>query len=235
MTNRGKPPATRAASPAELRQIYQTLLQQTEEERAHVARQIHNDVGQSLTAIKMALKGAQRQINAGQATVGERLELAERLLDETIQRVRQIAADLRPGLLDHFGLGAAVEWQMQQFCAQSGRPYHLQVTVDEKQITPVMAIVAFRILQEALATMRPVVTMPAIHVDLTMNADALHLAVQTSASATPAQPSFWPDLTLLALYERAQAIGGATFVETTETDATLRLWLPLQQTSEAPR
>lgn len=232
MNNHGKLPAAPAASSAELRQLYQTLLQQTEEERARVAQQIHNEVGQSLTAIKMALKAAQRQINAGQATAGERLALAESLLDETIQSVRHIAANLRPGLLDHFGLGAAVEWQMQQFSAKTGRPYHLQVSFDEKQITPSMATVAFRVLQEALTTMATVAPVTTITVDLAMNTDALSIAIQTPAAL--AQQPVWSDLALLALHERAQTIGGAAMVETTKADATLRLWLPRPQIQEDP-
>ena len=233
MNSRGKAPAARAAAPAELRQLYQTLLQRSEEERGRVAHQLHNEVGQSLTAIKMALKGAQRQVNAGQATVGERLQLAESLLDETIQTVRRIAADLRPGLLDHFGLGAAVEWQMQQFSTKTGRPHQLQISLDESQVTPTMATVAFRILQEALTPLSRQPTSSLVIVNLVMADEALCLTVQAATPQAANDAARWLTPDVLAMHERAQAIGGrVAVVETTEADSAVMVWLPWLQSTE---
>lgn len=227
----GQPPIRQArpASPADLRRLYQTLLQQTEDDRSRMARQIHNELGQSLTAIKMAVKGAQRQVNAGPATVAERLELAERLLDESIQTVRHIAADLRPGLLDHFGLGAAVEWQIQQSNARSVQPLHLHVAVDESQITPAMATAAFRILQEALTHQMDA----AITVKLVTADNTLVLTVQVAGVSTLTGGPVWPDLAVLGMHERAQSLGGSTdVVESAAEGTTLLLWLPIRQASE---
>lgn len=232
MNSNGQPPTARIASTAELRLLYRTLVQRTEEERARVAQQIHNELGQSLTAIKMALRGAQRQVNAGQAT--ERLQLAESLLDETIQTARRIAADLRPGLLDHFGLGAAVEWQMQQFSTHAGRPHRLQMALDENQITPAMATVAFRILQEALATINQVDAITAVNVDLTMPTGVLRLTIQAMTQAASPRSSAWPDLAVLGMQERAQPIGGRVelVAGTSDEGTRLMLWLPLRQAVE---
>lgn len=233
MNSREKAPAARAASSAELRQLYQILLQHSEEERTRVAQQLHNEVGQSLTAIKMALKGAQRQVNAGQATAGERLQLAESLLDETIQTVRRIAADLRPGVLDHFGLGAAVEWQMQQFSTKTDRPHQLQINLDESQVTPTMATVAFRILQEALATLSRQPANSLVTVNLDMADETLCLTVQAAAPQAANNTALWLTPDVLAMHERAQAIGGrVAVVETTEADSAVMVWLPRLQPTE---
>lgn len=224
-----QPPPGRSASPEELRQLYQGLLQRLEEERTRIAQQIHNELGQSLTAILMAVKRAQRQTDAAHAAVGERLHLAETLLDETIQTVRRIATDLRPGLLDHFGLGAAVEWQMQQTSARQGWRHQLQVQLDESQVTPMMATVAFRIFQEALATIRQDDT-DSINVNLAMVQDGVTLTIQAGSQEAVFHEQKWPDLAVVGMYEHAQLIGGRVAVlDTPGQNTALVLWFPHHQ------
>ena len=88
-----------------------------EEESTRIAREVHDEVGQALTAIKMDVCAVGRALAAGGApgAVAERLGAIGKLLDDTMDTVQRIATELRPGVLDGFGLEEAVEWQVEEF------------------------------------------------------------------------------------------------------------------------
>lgn len=195
-------------SEAKLRQLSQQLMQLIEQERTRISREIHDQLGQGLTAIKMELKVGQRRLDPSQTAVRERLESAESLLDETVQTVRRIAADLRPGLLDDFGLGVAVEWQMQQFQTRSGLACQCQVQFDEAQLRPEMATAAFRILQEALTNIIRHAQASQVRVGLQIVDNEFRMSVQDNGRGMSEADQERASLGLLGMRERAQQVGG---------------------------
>src|SRR6185503_10472008 len=104
----------------ELRLLAQRLQEIREEERGRISREIHDELGQSLTGLKMDLSWVSTKLKAGQEPLKERNDAMIALVDSTIDTVRRIAAELRPGLLDDLGLQAAMEWQVAEFTKRSG-------------------------------------------------------------------------------------------------------------------
>jgi PAS domain S-box-containing protein len=132
-----------------LRNLSAHLDKVREFERRHLAREIHDELGQKLTALRFEVS----MLNAGDGASKPDLALTAGMLlkqiDETIESVRAIASDLRPAVLD-LGLIAAVEWQMQEFRRRSGIACHLQVGTAEIPLDNDRATAVFRIIQESL-------------------------------------------------------------------------------------
>jgi signal transduction histidine kinase len=121
-----------------------------EEERARVAREIHDQLGQSLTGIKMDVSSLIRALPADQPYQLERGEALVRLVDETIHSVRKIATDLRPGILDDLGLVAALEWAAEEFQTRTGIACHVTLPDADLPMDTERATALFRIFQETL-------------------------------------------------------------------------------------
>src|SRR5262249_35040594 len=121
-----------------------------EEERAAISRAIHDELGQALTALKIDLTWlASRLRPRGETNVRERLAAMAALADETIGRVREIAKELRPGVLDDLGLEAALEWQAQDFEARTGVRCAVSSRLGDVRLPRDVATGFFRTFQEA--------------------------------------------------------------------------------------
>lgn len=125
-----------------------------EHERTRMAREVHDELGQSLTGLKMELAWTGRQLagspDAAAATLGTRVKSLTALIDGMIEAVRRIASDLRPGVLDDLGLVAAIEWQARDFEQRTGIACTLTAPADDIPIERDAATAAFRIFQEIL-------------------------------------------------------------------------------------
>src|SRR6267142_2624823 len=108
------------ASLEQLRALAARLQSVREEERTSIAREIHDELGQSCTAIKMDLALIGRKATKRQTQLRAKVDSAIRLVDEMIGTLRRIASDLRPRTLDDLGLNAALEWQAQKFESRTG-------------------------------------------------------------------------------------------------------------------
>lgn len=133
----------------QLRALTVRLQNIREEERTHIAREIHDDLGQALTGLKMDLVWVNNKLQSSDKTIQKRIDSMISLADSTIHRVRKIATELRPGILDDIGLAAAIKWQGNDFRERSGIhfSFHLdeELRLDEKHSTAF-----FRIFQESL-------------------------------------------------------------------------------------
>jgi signal transduction histidine kinase len=134
----------------QLRDYYTYLQSVIEMERSRIAREIHDELGQALTALNMDLDWLAKKLPEDPATLQEKINDMSKNIDVTIKSVRRIAAELRPRLLDELGLSAAIEWQAKEFCHRAGIEcevafYPEDIVVDRERSTAI-----FRILQEAL-------------------------------------------------------------------------------------
>jgi signal transduction histidine kinase len=134
------------------------------------------------------------------------------LVDETVKTVRRIAADLRPGILDDFGLTAAIEWQLQQFKDRTGIKVDLEADVDEGRLSKDMATAGFRILQEALTNVVRHSEATAVTVVVQMSDGAFSLQVRDNGKGFRPDPSR-KSLGLIGMRERARQMGGSVTVE----------------------
>jgi signal transduction histidine kinase len=138
------------ASLGQLRALAGRLQSIREEERKRVAREIHDQLGQALTAIKLDVSSLVRELPAEQRKESNRVASILKLVDETIQAVRRIATELRPGMLDDLGLVATIEWAGEEFGARTGTKCRLELPPDDIVVDQEKATAIFRIFQETL-------------------------------------------------------------------------------------
>ena len=138
------------ASYRHLRDLAHHLQSDQESERARIAAQIHDELGQSLTAIKMDLAWLRAKITGQPASVDSRIQAVVELADTTVKTVRRISTELRPQLLDELGLVAAIEWQARDYQERAGLECRSSCSVDSKKIHPDLATAMFRSFQEML-------------------------------------------------------------------------------------
>jgi len=121
-----------------------------ENERSHMAREIHDELGQQLTGLKMDISWLNRKINSKDETVKEKIKDTISLIDKTVITVRRIATELRPSILDDLGLIAAMEWQSEEFEKRSEIKSIFSSNVSQLKINTDVATAVFRIFQESL-------------------------------------------------------------------------------------
>ena len=217
-------------SQSELRRLSRQLMQVAEQERIRISREIHDQLGQALTAVKMELSMSKRQLEPNQTTVSDKLSSASAQVDETIQIVRRIATGLRPGILDDFGLEAAVEWQLQEFEKLTDIQWQLTAHMDETKLDEEMATAAFRILQEALTNVAR--HAQATQVQVTLATDDAYFTLEVTDNGRGLREEDLRNLKslgLLGMRERAGQLNGT--VETRGAPGqgtTVELTLPLQ-------
>ena len=196
------------ASQADLRALAARLQDVREEERTHLSREVHDSLGQQLTAIRYAVGWFGRQL-PGHAEAERRLADARGLIDETIQQVRRISADLRPGVLDDFGLVTALEWFAERTSERTGLDILVKASGDASGAPDDVATAAFRIVQEALTNVARHAEATSVVITVEVEDSRLHVRVTDDgvgldADALQARRS----LGVLGMRERARALGG---------------------------
>jgi PAS domain S-box-containing protein len=137
-------------SQQQLRNLYSHLQSLREEERINIAREIHDDLGQALTALKMDLSWIAGKLRGDNKGLKERLNADVDQVDKTIQAVKRVCTELRPGILDHLGLAAAIEWQAEEFQRRTQIKCEVVFDPEDIEVDPDLKTPLFRIFQEAL-------------------------------------------------------------------------------------
>ncbi|MGE0824074.1 MAG: PAS domain S-box protein [Candidatus Binatia bacterium] len=130
-----------------LRALPRHILRAQEEERAHLARELHDELGQVLSALKLTLQGGQRK----PMVMAERVEEGIAMVHEALEQVRQLSRDLRPAMLDQLGLVPTLHWVVAQHAKRTGAQPQLLIEMSEdERVLPQVETVCFRVVQEAL-------------------------------------------------------------------------------------
>ena len=137
-------------SRAELRALSAGLRSALEEERTRISREIHDELGQSLTALKFDLAAMENLLGPGQTALADKTRSMIHFVDEILTVVKTISRELRPGVLDDLGLAAAIEWQAKEFQRRTGIPCEVVFVPEEIAVAPEQSTVIFRVFQEAL-------------------------------------------------------------------------------------
>lgn len=199
----------------DLRALANRLQTGREEQRAHLAREIHDVLAQELTRLKIDLSWMKRRLGARvdeplRENLLVRTDQAMALVDSSITTVQRIATELRPVILDSLGLFAAIEWQVEDFAQRSGLRCHTTVAQDGLPPARDISIVLFRILQESLTNIARHAHATEVDVTLALQNDTWVLTVQDNGvGITEAQIAAHRSLGLLGMGERALAIGGS--------------------------
>jgi signal transduction histidine kinase len=180
-----------------------------EEERARIAREIHDHLGQALTGLKMDLTWLKTRL-PGQKSVAEKVASMFKLIDDTIRSVREIATLLRPEVLDQMGLAAAVAWQARDFQMRTGIRCKLSLPPDPVAAGPELSTAAFRIFQELLTNVARHAQATRVEVAMRAETGRLVLEVQDNGRGiSQAELGGSKSLGLLGMRERAMAFGGS--------------------------
>ena len=134
----------------QLRNLSAHLQSVREEERTRMAREIHDELGQGLTALKMDVSWLNRRLLEEDATFKNKLTSMEEVIDRTIETVQKLSGELRPGMLDDLGLAAAIEWQAEEFQNRTGIKCEVYLSPEETLLNRDQSTTMFRIFQETL-------------------------------------------------------------------------------------
>lgn len=134
----------------QLRDLYAHFQSVREAERAEIAREIHDDLGQVLTALRIDLSWLEKRLTKEPEPVPEKIKSMLRLADTTIQTVKRISVKMRPGLLDDVGLAAAIEWQAAEFQNRTGIRCILNPELEDTNLDQGCSTMVFRVFQEVL-------------------------------------------------------------------------------------
>ncbi|MDB4964956.1 MAG: h16 [Myxococcales bacterium] len=195
---------------SELRALAASLQTAREQERVHVSREIHDELGQRLTAMKMDIGWIERRIAVGDrgSDVVERLHAMSELVDSTVDTVRRLATQLRPGILDDLGLTAAIEWQAREFQSRSGIVVEVRCE-GEQPISGETATTLFRVFQELLTNVARHAGATRVEVRLTAGADQVSLEVHDDGRGISALQAATPtSIGLVGIRERMALLGG---------------------------
>ncbi len=205
-------------SRAQLRALSARLQSVREEERRRIAREVHDELGQLLTGLKMEVSLLARRLSsrddgADHPRMVERAKGINELIDSAIQTVRRIATELRPGLLDTIGLTAAIEWHAEEFKRRTGIKCHLKFSPKSLAADQERSIAIFRIFQEILTNIAR--HAQATRVDVTLEERGRELiltAHDNGRGITASEFSNPKSLGLLGMRERALLLGGEVSV-----------------------
>ena len=134
----------------QLRKLAAYELEVREQERIRIAREIHDQFGQSLTILKMDLSWLKKQLADPTPAAAQKMEAMSEVINAALKDLHQVTAELRPVILDDFGLAAAIEWQAEEFSNRSGIRCHMEKTGFEPDLPKDQATAMFRIFQETL-------------------------------------------------------------------------------------
>lgn len=140
----------RRLADAKLKQLTQRIFDTQEEERGRVARELHDGISQMLVGARYALELARRRLTTGAPTAPESVDKSLDMLGQTIQEVRRISRDLRPGLLDDLGLGPALQQLTEEFQKRTGIEAEIETVVFRNRLDEEAKIALYRVAQEAL-------------------------------------------------------------------------------------
>jgi signal transduction histidine kinase len=182
-----------------------------EDERTTIARDIHDQLGQALTALKLDVGWLQRRTQ-DEALV-RKLEDMARSTDEILRSVRRISADLRPGMLDELGLRAAIEWQAEEFAGRTATPCTVRSDLTDVQLERGLATNVFRIFQEALTNIARHASAKHVEIALGLEHGRLRLEIADDGIGVPEVGPRGRTLGILGMRERAWRLGGECTVK----------------------
>ena len=213
-----------------LRALAARLHSVREEEWTRIAREIHDELGQALTGLKMDLTWVAKKLPSDQKTLTAKTQSMFDLIDQTIHSVRKIATRLRPEVLDELGLAAAIEWQAKEFQKRSGVRCRLSLlgnaplAIDRERSTA-----AFRIFQELLTNIARHAKATRVDITMGLEAGALLLEVGDNGVGMDESAVFSPkSLGLLGMRERVLPFGGNVEIAGVRDQGTkVRVSIPL--------
>ncbi len=218
----------------ELRNLSHHLQSVREKESQRIAREIHDELGQQLTALKMDLSWLSKRVvlsDVGGKRYSEKLRSMSDLIDSTIQTVQKISSELRPGLLDDLGLFPALEWLVQDFQSRTKIKCSARFDCEELKLLPDISTAIFRISQEGLTNVARHSKADRVAITLKEKDDNLELRIRDNGKGIDEKKIFAPtSLGLMGMRERVRPFKGELSIHgVPDKGTTLKVVLPLNE------
>jgi signal transduction histidine kinase len=214
------------SSLSQLHQLTQHIEEVRENERVIISRELHDDLGQALTAVKIDLGIIARNITDSE--IVSKIKKVSDLVGETIKTVQRLTSQLRPAIIDDLGLEATVEWYTNEFAQRNGITVLLDID-SRLYITPEASLIIFRILQESLTNISR--HSGATHVDIVLAKTDVSVSFRISDNGigiTENEINSKTSFGIMSMKERAGSLGGTFNIYTeNEKGTTITLFLPL--------
>ena len=192
----------------ELREMSAVMNEVREAERTRVARELHDELGQLLTAVKMDIAWLAARLPRELPALLQRSEKMKQLVDTTVAAVRSISADLRPVMLDDLGLMPALENLLSDFSARTNIATSLDASSHEVEFGEPLATSVYRVVQEALTNVARHAGASEVELTVKLETDSIYVRVRDNGKGLPPQSVQTRSFGLLGIKERAQTLGG---------------------------
>jgi len=205
-----------------------------EEERAALARNVHDDFGQVLTALKMDLRDVRRRAKRGEPVAPERLDAIDQLVDNLIRTARQVASDLRPPILENLGLRESVEIQAAEFFQRTGIRCDVRGAPIEFRVDDHTELLLYRVVQESLTNVMRHAAATAVVIAIRVAGSQLVLAVEDNGRGLAAEPPVGKRFGIFGMRERTLALGGQFTMRSSDRGGTVvEVAVPLHHQGQA--
>ncbi len=220
------------AAEDQLRRLSQQLVRTQEEERRALSRDLHDQVGQMLTALSMSVGNLALLAEGGDGRATQELDVAKRLVTQALRSTRDLAMGLRPTMLDDLGLEAALEWYARQHAKLYGVPVSLKVHAPLGQLSDQQRTCIYRIVQEALNNSAKYAQARNVSVDVSSSDEFLFVEITDNGRGFDTSNGHGRGLGLLGMRERVAQLGGKLVIESSANRGTrISVALPLVQTA----
>ena len=228
MTEKKRSEEALRESAVQLRAFSAYLQSLREKERAYLAREMHDELGTALTSLKIDLSWLRKRMDTEEKAVIDKIDAMSGLVDESVQVVRRISGDLRPGILDDLGLVDAIEWHLQEFRDRTDMESVMSLSGHDILLDKEKDIVAFRIFQEAMTNIARHSGATRVEVVLEERDGDITLEIRDNGRGIRrSEVEGLGSLGLLGMRERANAIGGEVTINGEEGKGTnVRLTIP---------
>jgi signal transduction histidine kinase len=217
----------------ELRRLSNQLVRTQEEERKHLSRELHDELGQMLTGLRMEIGRAERAQAVGSPAFVQTIAESKGLIDRMMRMVRDLAMGLRPSMLDDLGLEPALSWQAREFSRRYNVPVDLEVDGDLERLPDPQRTCVYRVVQEALTNCAKHSAATEIQVKVVRGRTRLDVSVRDNGVGMASADSH-RGLGLTGIKERVKDINGAASIETTPGGGTVvHITLPVPQTDNS--
>lgn len=214
----------------QLRALATYLQSSREQERISISRKIHDDLGQSMTALKMDLSWLSKRLSEDQKPLIEKTKSMEKIIDMMIDTARRIHTELRPSLLDDLGLAEAIRWQSEQLQDRAG--IECEIDSEDVELDQDHSTAIFRIFQETLTNIARHANATRVRVSLNTQGRELVLKVSDNGvGITENQISHPESFGLIGMRERAHVLGGRVEIEgRRDRGTTIKVSMPFEKT-----
>lgn len=228
VTNRKLAEEKLEASLDQLRQLTQYIEKVREEERVAISRELHDDLGQALTAVKIDLGIIRKQV-ADKAIVGK-MDKVSALVSDTIKTVQQLTSRLRPQIIDDLGLEAAIEWYTNEFAIRNDKEVILEIKSDI-EISSVASHMIFRIMQESLTNIARHAQAGIVEIELSNTSENIHFRISDDGiGITESDIQSSKSFGIMSMMERAVSLGGTFHIAPRQGRGTsIQLTIPIKK------